>query len=853
MPDGTARGRAAVRARDDEDALARRARDAVAGLKLSEAVELGVGADFWRTKALPGIPALTLSDGPSGLRYQPAGANARVVTESAPATCFPALCTLAASWDPVLAERVGAAIGAEAVALGVGIVLGPGLNIKRSPLCGRNFEYLSEDPLLAGVMAAAQVRGIQSAGAGACAKHFAANSQEFQRFSSDSVIDERTLRELYLRAFEHVVRCARPEMVMSAYVKVNGSYCSDNRPLLNDILRGEWGFQGAVVSDWGGMHDRVAAYRAGCDLAMPGGTRHHQRHVRRALALGGLSEEDVRASSERLVRLALKHAPKRGAGGAPVAADVRAAERPALDAAAVAERRAVARRAAAEGHVLLANDGTLPLEPGASVALIGAFAAEPRYQGVGSSHVSARRVSTLRDEAPGWRYAAGYDPRDGSTTPALLAEAEQAARSADACVVVVGLPGSWEQEGFDRAGMEMPEGMRELVRRVTAASARCAVVIQSGSPVELSCARAAGAVLWAGLGGEAGAEASYQVLTGSADPSGRLAETWPLSAQDAPCMGWWGDPHRQAQYREGVFSGYRYYEAVGARVAFCFGHGLSYARFSYACARVEGDAVSFELANTGDRPGAEVAQVYAVPLGADAPFDGVPRPPVELAGFARCPLGRGERRRVRVELDPKSFSLWDNGWRLVPGPYELRIGASVRDIRLTCVLTVGEEGSGTDAGGAHAEEPAAAPAFAGLARLSRERAQELAERFAGTWYARPRPGYPTREDAKVLLGAEIPEDLPHGRGSFDETDTLEDLARSSRLCRLAVRLVRWFIERDYADPACPECRASVEGGVRSALFVLVNSSGGMFPETLARALVNLANGRAPWSRRKRAD
>ena len=807
----------------------RAAAGAVAGMAVGELLELGVGADFWRTKAFEraGIPALTLSDGPNGLRYQRADDNARVVTESVPATCFPVLATVAATWDPELARQMGAAIGAEARSLGVDVVLGPGINIKRSPLCGRNFEYFSEDPLLTAVLAAAHVEGVQSAGAGACVKHFAANSQEFKRFASDSVVDERTLRELYLRAFEDVVRRARPEAVMSAYVKLNGTYCSDNRWLLTDVLRREWGFDGMVVSDWGGLHNRAAAYRAGCDLSMPGGTRHQQRQARRALRAGALSEREVRASAERVARLAQAHA------GRPA---------PSFDA---EKSRDVARRVAAEGQVLLKNNGVLPLGTSAQVALIGAFAEQPRYQGVGSSHINARRVSTLAQTAPGWTYAQGYDPVTGESSGELLREAETAARAADVAVVVVGLPEALESEGFDRADMGLPRGMNELVERVCAANARTVVVLMCGSPVEMPWEGRAAAVLWAGLAGEAGAEATYDVLTGAVNPSGKLAETWPVHAADAPCMGWWGNPHRQAQYREGTFVGYRYYETAGAPVAHCFGHGLSYTSFAYRGLAVErrafagaaefgafseGDGAGtqppahyvarFTLANTGERAGAEVAQVYAAPPAGDNP-----RPALQLAGFARVELDPGEEREVVVELDQRAFETWrDGAWHPAGGTYGVFVGSSARDLRLAADLRV-----------------------CGVAA-------PLSPELAGTWYdrvARNRRcrtegslafGYPSEEDFAALLGRPVPRQELHTKGTYDETDSVEDMARTSRICRIGARVMRWIIERDYDDPSAPACRAALEGGVGGALFVVVNSSSGQLPAWAAKLVLRIANG-----------
>lgn len=769
----------------------------VAKLDRDRLLDLGVGADFWHTRACPeaGVPALVVSDGPSGLRCQKAGA--RDMTDSEPATCFPALATAAATWDPELVGQMGAAIGREARSLGVGVVLGPGLNSKRSPLCGRNFEYFSEDPLLAGTLATSHVRGVQSTGVGSCVKHFAVNSQEYKRFSNDSLVDERTLREIYLRAFEMVVRDAKPQMVMSAYVMLNGVYCSDNRHLLCEILRDEWGFDGVVVTDWGGMHDRAAAYEAGCDLAMPGGGRHLQRQAARALEAGTLGEERVRESARRLAALAIAHA-----GGADAAV---------VD---VAANREVARRVAAEGHVLLANDGTLPLAAGARVALIGQMAERPRYQGGGSSHINARHVSTMHALRPGWAYAAGYDARTGETTDALIAEAAHTAREADVAVVVVGLPETIESEGYDRTDMRLPEGMNRLVAAVAAANPRTVVVLQCGSPVELPWEKDVAAVLYAGLGGEAGAEATVDVLEGAVNPSGRLPETWPLRAEDAPCAECWGEPHRQSQYREGVFVGYRYYQTAGVPVAHCFGHGLSYTSFAYGALAVDAASrtASFDVTNVGGVAGAEVAQVYVEP-----PEGGLPHPRVQLAGFARVELAPGQTRRVSVALDEKSFCVWDGGWKVIGGTYQVLVGSSVEDVRLCGALDIAGKGI-------------AAPG-----------------KFAGTWYHSPK-GKPTERDFRVLLGRAIPPEAHHTKGTYDETDSLLEMAETSGVCRFVANRIKGAVVRQYGDPLDPQCRMSIASSAGCALFGLVNCSGGALPDGVAHALLNAANGRAPWHR-----
>ncbi len=780
-----------------DDSTKKKAEEVVGRLTLEEKVHLGVGADFWRTQAITekGLPALTVSDGPSGLRYQKPGTEAKGMTESEPATCFPSLATTAATWDTELAGKMGAAIGAEARALGVGVVLGPGLNIKRSPLCGRNFEYFSEDPYLTGTMAAAYVKGVQSTGTGSCVKHFAVNSQEYKRFSNDCLIEERTLREIYLRAFEMVVREAKPEMVMSAYVMLNGIYCSDNAHLLREILRDEWGFEGAVTTDWGGMHNRAEAYKAGCDLAMPGKAPHLEKQALSALKAGSLSEADVSACAKRIAALALEHA--EGAKDASVD---------------IAGNRAVALRIAEEGQVLLANDGVLPLAKDAKVALIGALAETPRYQGGGSSHINARKVETLHGLRPEWAYAADYDPKNGSTTPALVDEAVAAARAAEVAVVVVGLPETIESEGYDRKDMKLPSGMDELVRAVAAAAKHTVVVVQSGSCVELPWEKEVSAVLWAGLGGECGAEATVHVLEGACDATGRLAETWPFHAEDAPCMGWWGEPHRQTQYREGVFVGYRYHETAEVPVAHHFGEGLSYTTFEMAGFKAEGMKATLSVTNTGARRGVAVPQVYVT-----APQGGLPEPALSLAGFARVELAPKETKQVEIPLDSAAFRVWRDTWQELGGIYTVHAGFSASDLPLACTL---------------AHEGKAAESFADA-------------RLLGTWYEKP-AGQPASADFQALYGKPIPKEAHHTKGSYDETDSLMEMAETSKVCQFMVKEIVGAIEKGYDDPSDPQCRMSVLSSAGCALFGLVNCAGGAMPVWLAKSFLNIANGHAPW-------
>lgn len=674
----------------------------VSRLSLEERAQLLAGESHWKTYDAPGagIPSLFLSDGPHGLRKQESAQDCMGIAESRPATCFPTASALACSFDPELAERVGAAIGEEARRQGVDVVLGPGVNIKRHPLCGRNFEYFSEDPVVSGELGAAMVRGIQSRGVGACLKHFAANSQEHARMVSDSVVDERTLRELYLAPFEHVVRHARPWSVMTAYNKLNGVYCSEHEWLLREILRGEWGFDGAVVSDWGAMSSSVASVRAGLDLCMPGPRRDHARALVEAVRSGELEEGCVNEAASHIERLArrVKACQAEGSiGGAPALS--------LTDEEFYRAHADLAREAAAQSAVLLKNDGVLPLNPDAKVAVIGAFARMPRYQGSGSSRINPKIIDNiwyrLEQRGVAAEYADGCDPTTGDADERQLLEAETLAARSDVAVVVAGLPARYESEGFDRKLMVMPRGMRELIDRICAANPRTVVVLQGGAPMEMPWRDSPAAILLMYLSGCQGGGAAVDVLVGDVNPSGKLAETWPVDSAQTALGTTYPDMDNEVFYREGPFVGYRYYDAVDVEPAFPFGHGESYTEFAYEGLEVkahEGAStegplefdVSFTLRNIGPRIGAEVAQVYIAPTSEVVP----PPCPVQwLAGFAKIELEPGGERQVVLHLDETAFRKWDaslHRWRVYPGEYEVRVASSSRDIRLTASIIVAD-------------------------------------------------------------------------------------------------------------------------------------------------------------------
>ncbi|MCH3967971.1 MAG: glycoside hydrolase family 3 C-terminal domain-containing protein [Atopobiaceae bacterium] len=761
-------------------------------------LELLAGGGPWTTKPVPrsGVPGAILTDGPSGLRYQAPGSKG--LNDSIPATCFPSPATCAATWDEALMTRIGEAVGEEARAAGVDVVLGPGVNIKRNPLGGRSFEYYSEDPLLAGRMGAAWIRGLQSTGTGACVKHFAANSQEYKRFSSDSVLDERTLHELYLRAFEIVVRESHPECLMSSYNLVNGTHSSDNAELLDQTLRHEWGFEGLVMSDWGGTHDRVTALKAGLDLAMPGPAPHHVSQLKAALRSGAIASSDVERAAGRVITLALRHAEHHDPSQ-PEQASFSSEEHDDL-----------AREAAEQSCVLLANDGTLPLASGCRVALFGDMAQNPRYQGSGSSHVNATHLSSLLGASPRWDFARGC-LEDGSTTDELVDEAATLARKAEVCVVCVGVPASLESEGFDREDLKLPAGQERMLAAVAAENPHTVVVLFSGSAVECPWADDVAAILWAGLPGQEGGEALYRILSGYVSPSGHLAESWPMGYADVPSSECFGKPHRTASYREGLYVGYRYYETADVAVRWPFGHGLAYTSFVMSDLEVTTDHVSVSVRNAGSDIGSCLVQVYAEP-----PTGGPYRPARVLVGWSKVPLAPYELARVTIPLDSEAFSIWtEEGWRIPGGTYHICVGHSAHDTDLTATLEV-----------------------AGDAVT----AEEWQVEGPGTWYAKPE-GLPSQEAFEALMGRSVPEAAAPAPGTYSMESTLVELEGTSALASHIAGLVRRVAKGQAGDTHADAAtvRMMEDSALDASLSSLINNSRGIFPEALARRLVQKAN------------
>lgn len=650
-------------------------------LTLEEKAGLCSGLDFWHLKGVErlGVPSVMVSDGPHGLRKQDDSADHLGVNDSIEAVCFPAACAAAASFDEAMLEELGGLLGEECRAEGVSVLLGPALNIKRSPLCGRNFEYFSEDPYLAGKLAAAQVRGIQKWGVGACPKHFAANNQEYRRMTCSAELDERTLREIYLAAFETVVKEARPWTMMCSYNRVNGVFASEHHRLLTEILRDEWGFDGLVVSDWGAVNRRVDGLEAGLDLEMPGSGGVNDAKIVRAVREGRLDEAVVDRAAGRVLDIIFRYADAQ----VPQARFDREAH------------HAKAMEFAQRSAVLLQNNGVLPLKQDVPVAYIGAFAKAPRYQGGGSSHVYPHRVTgALELAGANVTYAQGF-PADGwEPDENLIAQAVEAARSAEAAVIFAGLPDRCESEGYDRENMRLPPCQDELIRRVAAVQPNTVVVLHAGSPVECPWAEDAAAVLCMYLGGEGVGEAAHALLYGEASPSGRLPESWPLRLEDNPSWLNFPGAGKTVRYAEGVFVGYRYYDKKRMAVRWPFGHGLGYTQFSYGDIHLSSDAmgrdgtieVTVPVTNTGTRPGTETVQLYVA-----APAGTFGRPEKELKGFGKVTLGPGETGTARFVLDERSFSEYSEelgDWFAPAGRYALLAGASSRDIRARAAVAV---------------------------------------------------------------------------------------------------------------------------------------------------------------------
>lgn len=736
-------------------------------MTLREKISLCEGKNFWETRDFPqyGIPSMFMCDGPHGLRKQEGIEKDYLgVNESRPATCFPAAVSTACSWDEELIGKIGAAIAGEALDQGAGLLLGPGVNIKRNPLCGRNFEYFSEDPYLAGKLAASYIKNAQKNGIGTCLKHFACNNQEYKRLNSDSILDERTLREIYLTPFEIAVREGKPKAVMCAYNKINGIYCSDNKELLTGILRNEWGFDGVVITDWGAMNDRIAAFKAGCDLNMPGGSNYMEKEVLNAVAAGELDEADIERSVQRIRRLVME---AREALKNRYECDYDA-------------HHELARVAAEQSAVLLKNDDNiLPLKEGQKIAVVGEMAKNMRYQGAGSSHINPTRL----------------------VHPADVIAGNASVEEADVAVVFAGLPPEYESEGFDRDNIKMPPGQIKLIEETAAKNPNTVVVLFCGAPVETPWADKVKGILYMGLPGQAGGEAVKNLLYGVANPSGKLAETWPLEYSDCPLSAYY--PLRDGQYREGIYVGYRYYDKANVPVRWKFGYGLSYTEFTYSNPHLDGDSVRITVTNTGSRAGAEVVQLYIAP-----PQDGLYRPVKELKRFAKVFLEPGESREISFTLDERCFAVWDGGWKVPGGKYTVLVGGNPD--KLTVAGVVDKEGVEV----------------------------RIPEWQTGSWYEKP-SGTPALEEWEKLLGRKyVPYTLQKGR--FTMNDTVMEMKEYSLVMRVLYLYVKKVVTKNV-KPGTPEYRMLIESSVGSPLRNL-QISGGM-KGNIFKGLLAVANGK----------
>ncbi|HPU00924.1 MAG: glycosyl hydrolase [Firmicutes bacterium] len=785
----------------------------VGELTLEEKAALCSGISMWETTPIKrlGIPSIFMADGPHGLRKEREDSKG-MFKESHPATCFPTAVTLAASWDPELVAEVGRAIAEECLDQGVAMILGPGVNIKRTPLCGRNFEYFSEDPCLAGELAAAFIRGVQEMGVAVSLKHYAANSQEYRRLTISSEVDERALREIYLKAFETAVKKSRPATIMCSYNLVNGIHASENKKLLWDILRKEWDFDGIVISDWGAVNNRVKGLAAGLDLEMPSSNGIHDQMIVEAVKAGKLDPEVLDRAVARILRFVFKCAETREKAGT-FQADYE-------------KHHQLARRAAASGAVLLKNEKRLlPLSPEADFAVIGRLARKPRYQGSGSSRVNPRKLVSFCDclEAQGipYAYAPGYTLAGDGYSEKEIAAAVELARKKEYVLVFAGLTDEYESESFDRRHMEMPRGHNELISALAGVSENVIVVLSCGSPVEMPWLDRVGAVLNLYLGGEAAGEAAYDLLFGRVNPSGKLAETFPRRLED--CLGakYFGMGPRQVHYRESIFVGYRYYDSAQKEVLFPFGHGLSYTRFDYANLELSAKSidekgtltVSFDITNSGDRDGAETAQLYVRDCAATHFV-----PEKELRAFKKVFLKSGETKRVTLELGREAFAFYNvrtGSWCVETGDFEILVGASSRDIRLRATVRVNAPAVDIE------DYREKAPVYYKLAGV-----EEIPQ-----------------EQFEALLGRKLPPDLPLRKGELGLNSTIGDLGVS-----LFGRIFKWAVGK-FAPLALARKAAEFEkkmvreGAMSMPLRNLYSMSDGAVPYEAVLGLLEACKGK----------
>lgn len=763
----------------------------ISEMTLEDKISLCTGEDFWHTKAMEkyGIPSIMMCDGPHGLRCQKGVADIMGINDSLPATCFPTAVTAGATWNRALYRKEGEAIGKEALRNEVSVVLGPGCNIKRNPLGGRSFEYISEDPYIAGQMAASFIKGVEDTGIGSSLKHFAVNNQEYKRMNGDSRLDERAFREIYLAPFETAVKEGHPATVMCAYNKINGIHASDNKKLLTDILREEWGFDGMVVTDWGALYNRIDAYRAGCDLNMPGGSKYMEKATINAVKCGDLDEALIDKAVERILKLV-----ERGSAIKPCEVDFDA-------------HHSLAKEIAIEGAVLLKNDEKLLPINECDTAIIGYMIDHIRYQGSGSSHINPTRIVNPVDAMSEAKHLSVGDSH-GNVTKEEIEAAVRLAKSKKNAVVVIGLPDSYESEAFDRDHLRLPEGYLSLASAVAETNPNTAVVLLGGSVMEIPFADKVKAILYMGLPGQAGGEAMADLLFGRANPSGKLTESWPLIYSDVVSRDTFGV--RDPEYRESIYVGYRYYDKANKEVRYPFGHGLSYTSFAYKNLSVSEKEVTVEIENVGGVKGKEVVQLYIAPK-----TKGIFRPVRELKGFEKVELMPGEAKTVTFTLDDRSFAIWADGWRIPVGEYMIEVGSSSRDIRLSDSLTL--EGNNIPA-----------PQWQ-----------------KGSWYESP-VGLPSRDGWEKLMGRAVPESRELQKGEFTMDSSCMEMKDHSFMMKIQYKVTEAIVaksfggKRDMTDPAYKMMILSAtDCPMRSAVI----SSSGTMPESVAKGMLLMANGK----------
>ena len=770
-------------------------------MSLEEKIAYCSGKDYWHTKEmLEGeIPSMMMCDGPHGLRKQENTSDMLGINRSVPATCFPTAVTTACSFDVDLLAKMGNAIAKEAADNEVGLLLGPGANIKRNPLCGRNFEYFSEDPYLTGQLAAGFIKGVESTGVSACLKHFAFNSQEYKRFLSDSVMDERTMREIYLAGFEMAVKEGKPSSVMCAYNKINGEHCSDSKMLLTDILRNEWGFDGAVVTDWGAMSDRIKGFEAGCDLSMPGGSAYMEEETVKRVKNGELDEKYIDSSVKRI-----SHLVDKGIDA------IKSADHVDME-----EHYQLARQIAVESAVLLKNnDNILPIASQGEVVIIGHMAREIRYQGTGSSHINPWKLTSLCDAYHGFRYVEGCNI-DGETNDEMLNEAIKEAKNAKIAIIIAGLTDKGESEGFDRKNMKMPEGHIKLIEEVAKVNSNTVVVLLSGSPLELpwedndEIKDNVKAILYMGLSGEAGGDAIADILFGRVVPCGKLAESWPKVYEDCVSSSYFIKEmmDKDAHYREGLYVGYRYYTSANVPVRYPFGYGLSYAEFEYSdiTIDIESNKVRCIITNKSNMPAKEIVQLYIKP-----PKGKYYRPIRELKGFKKVKINPNESKTVEFELNDRSFAIWDNGWIIPEGVYEIQVGSSSEDIRLRKCIN--------------------------KENLDYNNIAEIPK-----WYFEPK-GIPSHEDFEQLVGHSVVEkDVK--KGEFTMANSVSEMKKYSLVMKMVYKIADIVVtiglggKKDKTDSSY---RMMMNTAVDSSLCGLKICTG--MKNNLFEGLVEIANG-----------